>query len=507
MVFKTGRTAGTARKRRMPEKRAQATIRRFGGVFYVRFSVSLHRAEVRMAGILKRSDADMTSGVIWKQLIAFSVPMMIGLLFQQMYNTVDTLVVGQFVGKEALAAVGSVGSIINTLVGVFNGLSVGATVVISQCYGAHDDKGLHHAVQTTFLLTFIMSAALTAIGIALVDPLLKMMDTPPDVIEGSKTYLTIYFAGIGGLLIYNMGSGVLRAVGDSRRPLYFLIFSACTNIVLDLVFVLAFRMGVAGVAYATIVSELLSCVLVLYTLTNTTASYRIVWHQLHLNGPMVKRIFNIGLPAAIQQALTAFSNVFVQSYINYFGSSCMAGWSIYGKLDVYALIPMQSISMAASTFIGQNFGAKNLKRAKQGVTQSIALSCAITTVLLTILILARRPLVRCFNSNEEVIQYAAYFLGVISPFYLVTSFNQIYAGALRGTGDSRTPMIIMLFSFVVFRQAYLYVNKLLGNSFLMVALAYPMGWVVCSILEFIYYRKSKLYREILDEPDKQPDAA
>ena len=172
-----------------------------------------------MAGILKRSDADMTSGIIWKQLVAFSVPMMIGLLFQQMYNTVDMLVVGQFVGKEALAAVGSVSSIINTLVAVFNGLSVGATVVISQCYGAHDDMGLHHAVQTIFLLTFILSVVLTILGIVLVDPLLKMMDTPADVINGSKTYLTIYFSGLGGLLIYNMGSGVLRAVGDSKLPL------------------------------------------------------------------------------------------------------------------------------------------------------------------------------------------------------------------------------------------------------------------------------------------------
>jgi putative MATE family efflux protein len=327
----------------MPEKRAQNNDTPLWRVFYARFSAVC--TEQRSYGRNpKSSDADMTSGVIWKQLIAFSVPMMIGLLFQQMYNTVDTLVVGQFVGKEALAAVGSVGSIINTLVGVFNGLSVGATVVISQCYGAHDDKGLHHAVQTTFLLTFIMSAALTAIGIALVDPLLKMMDTPPDVIEGSKTYLTIYFCRYRRAFDLQHGSGVLRAVGDSRRPLYFLIFSACTNIVLDLVFVLAFRMGVAGVAYATIISELLSCVLVLYTLSNTTASYRIVWHQLHLNGPMVKRIFNIGLPAAIQQRSPRFP-MFLCSRISTISvpRAWPAGRST-ASWNVYALIPMQSIS-------------------------------------------------------------------------------------------------------------------------------------------------------------------
>jgi len=441
----------------------------------------------------------MTQGVIWKQLIAFSIPMMIGLLFQQLYNTVDTLVVGKFVGKEALAAVGSVGNIINTLVGIFNGLSLGATVVISQSYGAHDNESLHKAVQTTFALTFVLCVVFTGLGFLIVPPLLRLMQTPADVIADSTTYLNIYFAGISGLMVYNMGSGILRAVGDSTRPLYFLIFSALTNIVLDLFFVIVVPLGVAGVALATIISQILSSILVLYSLTNTTAGYRIVWNKLKVDWPMAKRIFAIGLPSAIQQGITAFSNVFVQAYINFFGSACMAGWAVFNKLDVYALIPLQSIAAASSTFVGQNFGAKDLKRAKKGVTQSIALASGITFVLLTILILTREPMVRLFNSDPGVVEYATYFIGVISPFYMVSSFNQIYAGALRGTGDSRTPMLIMLFSFVVFRQAFLFVNKLLGNSFVMVALAYPIGWLVCSILEFIYYRRSNLYKEILPE--------
>ncbi|MBE5762031.1 MAG: MATE family efflux transporter [Clostridiales bacterium] len=448
----------------------------------------------------KRSDADMTQGVIWKQLITFAVPMMLGMLFQQLYNTVDTLVVGQFVGKEALAAVGSTGSIINTLVGIFNGLSLGATVVISQCYGAHDDKGLHKAVQTTFMMTFILCVIITALGMVLVNPLVRMMDTPDDVFGESTAYLRIYFAGISGLMVYNMGSGVLRAVGDSKRPLYFLIFSACMNIVLDLVFVIVFKLGVSGVAYATIISQFLSSLLVLYVLTKTDANYKIDWRNLHLDMPMLKKIFGIGFPTSIQQGITSFSNVFVQSYINNFGSAVMAAWSIYNKLDIYALIPMQCIAAASSTFVGQNYGAKNLPRAKKGVTKALQLSLGISVVLIAILMMLRTTFVKFFNSDPEVIEYAEFFIGLISPFYLLTTFNQIYSGALRGSGDTKVPVIIMMSSFVVFRQAYLFVAKALGNNFFMISLAYPAGWVLCSLLMFLYYHRSKFFKQaVLDE--------
>ena len=326
----------------------------------------------------RRLDSDMTQGSIWRQLIEFAIPMIFGLIFQQLYNTVDTIVVGQFVGKEALAAVGTTSSIINTLVGFAAGLSTGASVVISQCYGSHDHKGLHNAVHTSICVTFLLSVAFTAVGVLGADTLLRLQSTPEDVFPEAHTYLTIYFSGLLGLLTYNMGSGILRAVGDSRRPLYFLIFSAVINTILDLVFVVLLGMGVEGVAYATIIAQFLSAALTLWVLTRDRAPYGIHWGHLSIDFPTLRRIISIGLPSGIQQAITSFSNVFVQGYINFFGSACMAGWSSYNKLDAFILIPMQAIAMASTTFVGQNFGARQIERARKGVRDAQILSISIT---------------------------------------------------------------------------------------------------------------------------------
>lgn len=442
-----------------------------------------------------RGDADMTQGSIWQQLLQFAIPMMIGQIFQQFYNTVDTIVVGQFVGKEALAAVGSTGSIINMLVGVANGLATGATVVISQSYGAHDNKKLHDAVHTTMLLTFIMCAICTGLGILIVSPMLHFMDTPADVFDSAKEYLTIYFAGITGLLIYNMGSGILRAVGDSTRPVYFLITSALTNIVLDLLFVLVFHMGVAGVAWATVIAQLVSAALVLYSLSHTGAPYGIHWGSLTIKRDTLLRVLSIGLPTSIQQALTSFSNVFVQSYINYFGSACMAGWSSYNKLDSFVLIPMQSIALACTTFVGQNYGAGKIDRMKKGVHQALGVSLIISALLGAVAMVFARPLMRLFTAEADVLEYGVQFVHLITPFYLLCVVNQIYAGALRGVGNANGPTIIMLLSFVAFRQCYLFANKMwLGNTLNGMALGYPMGWVMCSLLMTICYYSSKVFR-------------
>ena len=441
----------------------------------------------------------MTQGVIWKQLLEFSIPMMIGLIFQQFYNTVDTIVVGQFVGKEALAAVGSTGSICNMLVGLCAGIATGAGVVISQNYGAHDYEKLHDSVHTVIVLTFLMSIAATIIGILIVDPMLRFMSTPDDVFGEAHTYLTIYFAGVTGLLFYNMGSGILRAVGDSRRPLYFLIFSACCNIVLDLLFVVAFHLGVAGVAYATIISQCLSALLTLFSLSHTDAPYGIRWTHLKLDFAMLKRILAIGLPSGIQQAVTSFSNVFVQSYINFFGSACMAGWSSYNKLDAFVLIPMQSIALANTTFVGQNYGADNLPRARKGNRQALIMSIAVSAALSVVAMVLARPLISLFTSEPDVQEFGVRFVLTITPFYSLCCFNQIYSGALRGIGNATVPTIIMLSSFVVFRQIYLFVNKtFFANNFTGLSLAYPMGWVVCSILIVIYYHTS-----VLCHPEKR----
>lgn len=444
---------------------------------------------------LHQKDADMTQGAITGQLIHFAIPMAIGLLFQQLYNTVDTVVVGQFVGKEALAAVGSTSSIINTLVGFSAGLSTGSSVVISQCYGAHNNRDLRLAVHTTVGITFIMSIVFTVLGFVLVEPLLRLMSTPEDVFAQARTYLRIYIAGLTGLLFYNMGSGVLRAVGDSTRPLYFLCFSAIVNTVFDLLFVIRFHLGVAGVAYATILAQALSAVLVMVVLTRDPGAYGVRWRELRIDRPMFGRIFAIGMPSGIQQAITAFSNVFVQSYINYFGSACMAGWSAYNKLDAFLNIPIQSIGMASTTFVGQNYGAGMMERARKGVTKAQMLSGSITVALSLVITLTAQEVIRLFTNDPEVMAFGVRFIQLNSPFYFALCFNQTYAGALRGIGSAKIPMVIMLFSFVLFRQAYLFTAKMLGNSLTAVALAYPVGWAMCSILLSVFFSRSVLCKK------------
>ncbi|MBO4367892.1 MAG: MATE family efflux transporter, partial [Clostridia bacterium] len=345
----------------------------------------------------KSTARDMTAGPILKQIILFSLPLMLGNIFQMLYNTVDSIVVGQFVGKEALAAVGSTTMIINLLVFFFNGFSVGAGVVIGQHFGARDMDRLHRAVETTMAMTFLFCVLFTLVGIGLVRPMLRLMDTPEDVFEDAVTYLTVYFLGIAGLLVYNMGSGILRAVGDTTRPLMFLILTSVLNIILDLVFVVWLHMGVAGVALATILSQFVSAVLTLGLLTRTQDIYRLVWKDLRIDGAILRRIFTVGLPAGIQSVITAFSNVFVQSYVNFFGSSCMAGWSCYNKLDTFIMLPMQSMAMAATTFVSQNIGAGQPERANRGTRASVLLSMGVTAVIALVLVLFAEPAIGFFT--------------------------------------------------------------------------------------------------------------
>ncbi|RZT00397.1 putative MATE family efflux protein [Cuneatibacter caecimuris] len=443
-----------------------------------------------MRGSARADHVMMTEGNIWRHLVWFALPLLIGNVFQQFYNTVDSIIVGNFVGKEALAAVGSSDPVINTIIGFFSGMATGAGVVISQYFGARNDKNVHEAVHTTILMTFILSILFTVLGVLMVPPLLRMMGTPDDVFDSASTYLRIYFAGVIGLMFYNMGAGILRAVGDSKRPLYFLIFSAILNVLLDLLFVVVFRAGVAGVAYATIISQALSAVLILLTLTRETAAYRIVWKEIRLNKLMLGKIFRIGLPSALQMGITSFSNVFVQSYINGFGSACMAGWSSYGKIDKFCMLPIQSISLSVTTFVGQNLGAGQLKRAKKGSSIAFFLSIAVSVLMMIPIIIFAPSLVKLFNQEPDVVGYGTLFLRILIPFYLCCCANQVYAGSLRGAGDTKAPMLIMMGSFIVFRQVYLFIASRLTDSVTWIALGYPFGWLVCSVLIYLYYRLS-----------------
>ena len=434
---------------------------------------------------------DMTQGTIWKQLIYFAFPLLIGNLFQQLYNTVDSVVVGNFVSTEALAAVGSVTPIINMLVGFFSGLATGAGVVISQFFGAKNGQMLHKAVHTTLLMTVGLGVIFTFIGIFMTPLMLNLMSTPADVFDGAALYLRIYFGGVLGLMLYNMVSGILRAVGDSKRPLYFLILSSLLNVVLDLAFVLIFHWGIAGVAIATIIAQFISAFLLLVVLARSDEDYKLVLRDLKMDTEILKRIVRIGLPAGLQMAVTSFSNVFVQSYINRFGSACMAGWTSYSKIDQFVLLPMQSLSLSATTFVGQNLGAGNLSRAKKGTRVSMAISVAITAVLTVLLIAFSSQLLMLFNQDENVLYYGNIFIRYLAPFYVICCINQIFAGSLRGAGDATGPMIIMLLSFVVFRQIYLFVGSQFFDSIIFVGLGYPAGWLVFSVFMAIHYFRGR----------------
>ena len=447
----------------------------------------------------KTTAKDMTEGPILRLLIAFALPLMLGNVFQMLYNTVDSVIVGNFVSKQALAAIGATTMIVNLFVFFFNGFSIGAGVVIGQYFGARDMEKLHDAIETTMAATFILSLLFSLLSIVIVDPMLRMMSTPEDVFHDASVYLHIYLGGIAGLLIFNMGSGVLRAVGDSTRPLYFLIFTSLLNIALDLFFVLVLKMGVAGAAVATIISQFTSAALILVLLSRTRDIYRLEWRELKIKWPILRRVFAIGLPAAVQSVITAFSNVFVQGYINVFGSDVMAGWSIYNKLDQFIMLPMQSMAMSATTFVSQNIGAGNDRRSDRGTVAALGLTCAVTGSIIALLVAYAPGAVRLFSPDEAVIRYGVLFIRTNVVFLLFNCINHVLAGALRGRGDSRGPMIIMLASFVALRQIYLFVvTHFIANTPKIVGIGYPVGWVSCCAAELLYFavkRRKRLAAE------------
>ena len=441
--------------------------------------------------MLRRKDTDMTAGSIPRLLISFAIPLLIGNLFQQLYNTVDSIVVGNYVGKEALAAVGCTGPVINALVSVFIGLSTGSTVVIAQYFGAKDFEKLSQAVHTTILLTLATCVLLTVVGVLATPAMLRMMQTPEDVFDQAAEYLRIFFCGITGVHLYNSCAAILRAVGDSTRPLYLLIFCTLTNTVLDVLFTGFLGMGIAGAAWATVISQFLSAILVMRLLLRTDADYKVELSKLRIDLPILRKICLIGIPSAVQMGITSLSNVFVQSYVNRFESTILAGWTAYNRVDSFAMLPMMSLSTSITTFIGQNLGAGNLDRAKKAVRTGVVMGLVSMTILLTPLMLFAPQLTRLFNSDSEVVRYGSWFIRVISPFYLAFAINQVYLGALRGAGNTRASMFICLSSFVVFRQIYLFVSYRLGGGLTAVALGYPAGWVLCTILLLLYYYLGK----------------
>ncbi len=431
---------------------------------------------------------NMVSGVIWKQLLLFFFPIMLGSIFQQLYNTVDAIVVGQFVGSDALAAVGgSASNILNLLIGFFTGVSSGATVIISQYFGADDSRGVSRALHTAMLFSLVGGAVIMLIGLFGTELLLKWMDTPEDIFESSALYLRIMFLGMVPNMVYNVGSAILRAMGDSKRPLYFLIVACLSNVVLDLAFVLIFNMGVAGVAIASVLAQAISAVMVVMSLSASNREYRFVMKQMRFEGDILSRTIRIGLPAGFQSIMYSLSNMLIQASVNRFGTNTVASWVVLGKVDGITWMVLGALGVASMTFVGQNYGAGRVDRIQKSLKISLLMGVGITGGFGAVLLLFGKPLFGLFTDDAEVLALAIRLLGYFAPFYWLFVPIEIFSGALRGMGDTLLPTIITATGICVFRVAWIYTAVPINNSMFTVSLSYPISWVVTSIAFIIYY--------------------
>ncbi len=430
----------------------------------------------------------ITEGVIWKQLLAFFFPILLGTFFQQLYNTVDAIIVGNFVGKEALGAVGgATGTIINLLVGFFVGLSAGATVIISQYYGARRVQETMKAVHTSVALGLAGGVFFMVLGMALSPWALQAMGTPSDMLPHAITYIEIYFGGMVFNLLYNIGSGILRAVGDSKRPLYFLILCTILNLLLDLLFVPVFHWGVAGVGLATILSQAVSAILILIILMRSDDVYRVYLKEIRFDFYILRNIIQIGLPAGLQSVMYNASNVIIQSTINTFGTNTVAAWTAYGKIDGLFWMIMGAFGTAVTTFSGQNFGAQKYHRIRKSVRICTAMAMGTAFLLSTVLYFWGAYVYQLFTNDNAVIKIGMDILHTIVPFYFTYVCIEILSGTMRGTGDSLIPMLITCIGICVLRVVWIAVAVPYWHSVQTVIISYPITWAFTSILFIIYY--------------------
>lgn len=438
-----------------------------------------------MAADRAKSDL-MTEGSIGRKLLVFSVPLILGNLLQQLYNTADSVIVGNFVGSNALAAVGSSGALIYLLIAFSQGVSVGAGVVISHYLGADDKSNVSRAVHTSLAIVAIIGIVLTALGIALSAALLRLLNTPQEVFADSVTYLQIYFGGVLFNVVYNMAAGILNAAGNSRRSLLYLAIASVTNIVLDLVCVALLDMGVAGAAIATNVSQLLSCVLSLGYLMRVDAPYRVRIRSIHADGRMAGNIIRIGLPTGVQNMVISLSNAVVQSSVNAFGADAMAGFGAYMKIDGFNILPVLSLSLAMTTFTGQNLGAGKVERVKKGMRLTLMMGLCYTAATGALLLAFSAPLMRLFTDNAAAVAYGQLAMRYFCPFYFLLGIMHILAGTVRGAGKSVPPMVIMLMSLCIVRIAWLKLAAPLYGTIDGVFIAYPITWAVGMGLMVLY---------------------
>lgn len=437
---------------------------------------------------LVQNNRGIVEGVIWKQLLIYFFPILLGTFFQQLYNTVDAVVVGNYLGKEALAAVGgATGTIINLLVGFFVGLSSGATVVISQYFGSGDEEGVSRAVHTSIALSLAGGIFLTFVGIFGARWALEMMGTTADVIGGATDYMHIYFAGVIMNLLYNMSSGILRAIGDSRRPMIYLIICCLVNIVLDILFVGFMHMGVAGAAIATITSQAVSAILTMRALMRTEECYKFVIKKLRVDFPLLGRILRIGFPAGIQSMMYSISNLLIQANINALGTDTMAAWTAFGKVDSIIWMVMGAFSVSVTTFVGQNWGAGKVERVKTSIRTGMVVELLSTLIMSGVILLTGQHLIRLFTQDEGVIAISLMIMHCNVPLYASFVPIDLLSGGMRGMGNSLAPMLIICFGVCIFRVVWLFTAVPLNNNIITIVLSYPISWILTSIVMIIYY--------------------
>ncbi len=433
----------------------------------------------------------MTVGPVRQRIIRFAVPVFVGNLFQQLYNTVDSLIVGNFEGSTALAAVSSVGNLVFLLIGFFNGIAIGAGVVIAHCIGARKEKETELAVHTAVAVGLVCSVVMTVAGVLLTPLFLQWMGTPDSVMPDAVSYLRIYFAGVAGLIMYNTFVGILQAAGDSRHPLYYLIFSSGINIVLDLVLIAGLHMGVAGAALATVISQVLSAILSMVRLVRTKEVYRLRPRSICLNGRMVSKIVQIGIPSGLQNSIIGLSNVVIQSYINSYGEMAMAGIGAYCKVEGFAFLPVTSFAMALTTFVSQNLGANEKERVGKGVHFGVLCGLILAELVGAVLFLFAPQLVAAFDRTPEVIAYGVARARVVTPFFFLCAYTHIMAAILRGAGHANVPMVIFLVCWCAIRIVIIAGVGMFVQDIAITYWVYPMTWGMSTAALWVYWHRKR----------------
>ncbi len=451
-----------------------------------------------------RARQQITEGVIWKQLLIFFFPILMGTFFQQMYNTVDTIIVGRLVGTEALAAVGATGPLVSMVNGFFIGVSSGATVVLSQAYGAGDRKGVSDSIHTGVELSLLLGVMLTAIGICLGGRVMGWMGTPENCMADATTYLRIYFAGSIGTVVYNMGAGILRAMGDSKRPMLFLMVTCILNVVLDLLFVAVLHMGVAGAALATVLSQMISAVLPIVVLLRQKED-RLELRKLRIERSLLGRILRIGIPAGLQFVTFDFSNILIQSGINSFGDITMAAWTAYGKTDALVWMISGAFGVSITTFVGQNFGAQKYSRIRQGAWTCLALSIAMVCALNVTLLLFRSQILGIYTDNPEVIAVGSMVMLSIMPYEFLFMPIEVFAGTMRGVGNSLMPTLITGSCVCLFRVVWLMTAVRHWHSLKTLTLSYPLSWALAAAVFLVVYFKGNWLRRRITQCGMEPE--